>query len=81
MSAQYVDVLKEAYAGTAQTGSVTTSGVTGADLAVANPDYAFFKTELKAEGGKLTGTLSRDETKSFATYAQNANGQAIAGCA
>ncbi len=74
-----VDVLKEAYAGTAQTGSVTTTGVTGTDLAVANPDYAFFKTELKAEGDKLTGTLSRDETKSFATYAQNANGQAIAG--
>ena len=74
-----VDVLKEAYAGKAQTGTVTTTGVTGADLAVANPDYAFFKTELKAEGNKLTGTLSRDETKSFATYAQNANGQAIAG--
>ena len=71
-----VDVLKEAYAGKAQTGTVTTTGVTGADLAVANPDYAFFKTELKAEGNKLTGTLSRDETKSFATYAQNANGQA-----
>lgn len=74
-----VDVLKEAYAGKAQTGTVTTTGVTGADLAVSNPDYAFFKTELKAEGNKLTGTLSRDETKSFATYAQNANGQAIAG--
>ena len=74
-----VDVLKEAYAGKAQTGTVTTTGVTGADLAVANPDYAFFKTELKAEGNKLTGPLSRDETKSFATYAQNANGQAIAG--
>ena len=74
-----VDVLKEAYAGKAQTGTVTTTGVTGADLAVANPDYAFFKTELKAEGNKLTGTLSRDETKSFATYTQNANGQAIAG--
>ena len=74
-----VDVLKEAYAGKAQTGTVTTTGVTGADLAVANPDYAFFKTELKAEGNKLAGTLSRDETKSFATYAQNANGQAIAG--
>lgn len=74
-----VDVLKEAYAGKAQTGTVTTTGVTGADLAVANPDYAFFKTELKAEGNKLSGTLSRDETKSFATYAQNANGQAIAG--
>lgn len=73
-----VDVLKEAYAGAAQTGTVTTTGVTGADLAVANPDYAFFKTELKAEGNKLTGTLSRDETKSFATYAQNANGHAIA---
>ena len=74
-----VDVLKEAYAGTAQTGTVTTTGVTGDKLAVANPDYAFFKTELKVEGNKLTGTLSRDETKSFATYAQNANGQAIAG--
>lgn len=74
-----VDVLKEAYAGKEQTGTVTTTGVTGDDLAVANPDYAFFKTELKVDGNKLTGTLSRDETKSFATYAQNANGQAIAG--
>lgn len=74
-----VDVLKEAYAGTAQKGTVTTTGVTGADLAVANPDYAFFKTELEADDNKLTGTLSRDETKSFVTYAQNANGQAIAG--
>ena len=74
-----VDVLKEAYAGKEQTGTVTTTGVTGDDLAVANSDYAFFKTELKAEGNTLTGTLSRDETKSFATYAQNANGQAIAG--
>lgn len=74
-----VDVLKEAYAGKEETGTVTTTGVTGDDLAVANPDYAFFKTELKAEGNTLTGTLSRDETKSFATYAQNANGQAIAG--
>ena len=64
-----VDVLKEAYAGKEQTGTVTTTGVTGDDLAVANPDYAFFKTELKAEGNTLTGTLSRDETKSFATYA------------
>ena len=34
-----VDVLKEAYAGKAQMGPVTTTGVTGADLAVANPDY------------------------------------------
>lgn len=72
-----VDVLKEAYAGKEQTGTVTTTGVTGDDLAVANPDYAFFKTELKAEGNTLTGTLSRDETKSFATYAQNANGQPL----
>ena len=74
-----VDVLKEAYAGKDQTGTVTVDKVTGADLAVANPDYAFFKTELKAEGNKLTGTLSRDKNASFATYAQNANGHAIAG--
>ena len=74
-----VDVLKEAYAGKDQKGTVTVDKVTGADLAVANPDYAFFKTELKADGNKLTGTLSRDKNASFATYAQNANGQAIAG--
>ena len=74
-----VDVLKEAYAGKDQTGTVTVDKVTGADLAVANPDYAFFKTELKADGNKLTGTLSRDKNASFATYAQNANGHAIAG--
>ena len=73
------DVLKEAYAGNAQTGTVTTTGLTGADLAVANPDYAFFKTELKADGNTLTGTLSRDVTKSFASYADTANGRSIAG--
>lgn len=73
-----VDVLKEAYAGTAQSGTVTVTNVVGADLAVANPDYAFFKTELKADDKKLTGTISRDETKSFATYASDANGSAIA---
>ena len=74
-----VDVLKEAYAGKDQTGTVTVDKVTGADLAVANPDYAFFKTELNVDGNKLTGTLSRDKNASFATYAQNANGHAIAG--
>ena len=64
---------------TQQTGTVTTTGLTGADLAVANPDYAFFKTELKADGNTLTGTLSRDVTKSFASYADTANGRSIAG--
>ena len=58
---------------------MTTTGLTGADLAVANPDYAFFKTELKADGNTLTGTLSRDVTKSFASYADTANGRSIAG--
>lgn len=72
------DVLKEAYNGKAQTGTVTVSGVTGLDLAVANPDYAFFKTEMTVEGNKLTGTLSRDEAANFATYANTANGLAIA---
>lgn len=74
-----VDVLKEAYNGKAQTGTVEASKITGDKLAVANPDYAFFKTDLKVEGNKLTGTLSRDETKHFATYALNDNGHAIAG--
>lgn len=74
-----VDVLKEAYNGKAQTGTVEATKVTGDKLAVANPDYAFFKTDLKVEGNKLTGTLSRDETKHFATYALNDNGHAIAG--
>ncbi|EJW89793.1 hypothetical protein EVA_22100, partial [gut metagenome] len=30
-------------------------------------------------GNKLTATISRDEKTSFVTYANNANGQAIAG--
>lgn len=73
-----VAVFKKAYAGEAQTGTVNVANVTGANLATANSDYAFFKAELKADGNKLTGTLSRDKNASFATYAQNSNGHAIA---
>ena len=80
VGSQDVEVLKSAYAGKAQTGTLTSENLTGGDLAAAveNPDYAFFKTDAKIEGNTLTGTLSRDESKSFATYATNDNGHAIA---
>lgn len=74
-----VDALKDVYNGTDATGSVTVGSVTGDKYVVEQADYAFFTGDVKVDGNTLTGTLSRDETKSFATYAQNANGQAIAG--
>lgn len=72
------DVLKEAYNGKAQTGSVTAEKLEGADLVIANPDYAFFTTDIKTEGNKVTATLTRDEDVSVSTYASSDNGSAIA---
>lgn len=72
------DVLKEAYNGKAQTGSVTAEKLEGADLVIANPDYAFFTTDIKTEGNKVTATLTRDEDVSVSTYATSDNGSAIA---
>lgn len=73
-----VDVLTEAYNGNAQTGSVTATSLEGAELAVANPDYAFFTTSWTVDGNKLTGTLERDETKTVASYATTDIGRNVA---
>ncbi len=59
------------------TGSVTADKLEGADLAVANPDYAFFDTDIKVEGNKLSSTLTRNDD-SVAAFARTASGAAIA---
>ena len=79
-----VDVLDAAYKGTAQTGSLTVEKLEGFDLAVANPDYALFKTELVFDEAtsSLTGTLSRNEAVTLASYGSgngNKIGQAVEG--
>ena len=71
------DVLTEAYNGKAQTGTVTAEKLEGADLAVANPDYAFFKTDIKHEGNKLSATITRDKDVSVASYANSDVGEAV----
>ncbi|OLA92079.1 MAG: hypothetical protein BHW60_08900 [Sutterella sp. 54_7] len=45
VSSTDIDVLKAAYEGNAQTGTVKLDKLTGLDAAAANPDYALFKTE------------------------------------
>lgn len=59
------------------TGSVTADKLEGAELAVANPDYAFFDTDIKVEGNKLSSTLTRNDD-SVAAFARTASGAAIA---
>lgn len=59
------------------TGSVTADKLEGADLAVANPDYAFFDTDIKVEGNKLSSTLTRNDD-SVATFTRTSSGAAIA---
>ena len=71
------DVLTEAYNGEAQTGTVTAEKLEGADLALANPDYAFFKTDIKHEGNKLSATITRDKDVSVASYANSDVGEAV----
>lgn len=72
------DVLVDAYnSKDGVTGSVTASKLEGAELAVANPDYAFFDTDIKVEGNKLSSTLTRSDA-SVATYANSASGASIA---
>ncbi len=71
------DVLTQAYNGKAQTGTVTAEKLEGADLAVANPDYAFFKTDIKHEGNKLSATITRDKDVSVASYANSDVGEAV----
>ena len=72
------DVLVDAYnSKNGVTGSVTASKLEGAELAVANPDYAFFDTDIKVEGNKLSSTLTRSDA-SVATYANSASGASIA---
>lgn len=73
------EVLKAAFEGEAQTGSVTAAKLEGADLAVANPDYAFFKTDIAVDAGsnKLTATITRDENATVASYANSDIGAAV----
>ncbi len=73
------EVLKAAFEGEAQTGSVTADKLEGADLAVANPDYAFFKTDIAvdADANKLTATITRDEDATVASYANSDIGAAV----
>lgn len=72
------DVLVDAYnSKDGVTGSVTASKLEGAELAVANPDYAFFDTDIKVDGNKLSSTLMRSDA-SVATYANSASGASIA---
>ena len=64
VSSTDIDVLKAAYEGNAQTGTVKLDKLTGLDTAVANPDYALFKTELTFDetSSILTGTLSAERS-------------------
>lgn len=73
------EILKAAFEGEAQTGSVTATKLEGADLAVANPDYAFFKTDIAvdADANKLTATITRDEDATVASYANSDIGAAV----
>lgn len=76
------NVLKEAYVGETQTGTLTAEKITGLDNATIKPDLgdsAFFDTKLEIKDNKLTASVSRNEDVNFATYASNANGNAIAG--
>lgn len=76
------DVLKQAYESqNGVTGSVTAAdGLTGADVAVVDPDYAFFDTtiEVNAEGNRIDATLSRSENTA-ASYASGHNQAELAG--
>lgn len=65
------DVLKTAYEGKAQSGSVTAEKLEGADVVVAKPDYAFFQTNITVDdqANKITATITRDEDATVASYA------------
>ncbi len=68
--------------GETQTGTLTAEKITGLDNATIKPDLgdsAFFDTKLEIKDNKLTTSVSRNEDVNFATYASNANGNAIAG--
>lgn len=72
------DVLVDAYNGTAVTGSVTATKLTGGELAVAKPDYAFFDTIIDTSvENKITATIESND-KTVADYAANGN-QAVLG--
>ena len=75
------DVLTQAFKGYDQTGSVTAEKVTGAQdaIEVAGTDFAFFNVEaaFDEETGKLTATMSRDQSATVSSYANTAAGAAI----
>ncbi len=73
------DVLKTAYEGKAQSGSVTAEKLEGADVVVAKPDYAFFQTNITVDdqANKITATITRDEDATVAFYANTDAGVSI----
>lgn len=73
------DVLKTAYEGKAQSGSVTAEKLEGADAVVAKPDYAFFQTNITVDdqANKITATITRDEDATVASYANTDAGVSI----
>ena len=73
------DVLKTAYEGKAQSGSVTAEKLEGADVVVAKPDYAFFQTNITVDdqANKITATITRDEDATVASYANTDAGVSI----
>ena len=73
------DVLKSAYEGKAQSGSVTAEKLEGADVVVAKPDYAFFQTNITVDDqvNKITATITRDEDATVASYANTDAGVSI----
>lgn len=78
VSSPDIDILKEAYAGRVQTGSVTANSLKGFSIVTVRPDYAFFNTDLHLDEqtGKLTGSLSYN-AKSFAAYGSSDNERQI----
>lgn len=74
------DVFDDAYKnGTTSTGSVTADSLTDADkAAIPPPDYAFFKTDVTIDSNVLTASFGRNDDVTFASYAANRNGRAIA---
>lgn len=72
-------VIEAAMAGNAQTGTVTAdNAIEGGNLVVATPDYALLKTDITVDGNVLTGTLSKNEDVTLATYAVNDNARSVA---
>ncbi|MFZ1871290.1 MAG: autotransporter domain-containing protein [Chania sp.] len=72
------DVFEEVFNhGTVVSGTVTADRLTGADKAIAIPQYAFFKTDVDISGNSLTASFGRNKDVTFASYASSHNGRSI----